>query len=94
MRTIPSPASLLACTLGLLTSIPPAGCATARYRYDRLDADDGVDVRDFEDLLRDSARDGADAPGRRLGLSKKVVAFDFADQRDEYRIGKNDVLNV
>ncbi len=69
-------------------------CATPRYRFDRLDSDDGIEARDLEDLLRDSEKLRASAPGGRLGLSKKVVEFDFAAQRDEYRIGKNDVLNI
>lgn len=86
--------ALLIASLACLVTAPLAGCATPRYRFDRLDADDGVEARDLEDLLRDSASVDFARPGQRLGLSKKVVEFDFSAQRDEYRIGKNDVLNI
>jgi hypothetical protein len=80
------PASLL---VVLLAS---AACTTARYRYDRLDEEDGVDLRDLEDLINDSSKSAA--PGERLNLQKTVLNFDFKQQVDEYRIGRNDVLNI
>lgn len=69
-------------------------CATPKYRYDRKqEKEDGVEVRDLEDLIADSrAADGS--PGQGLNLDKQILEFDFSDQVDEYRIGKNDVLNI
>ena len=78
----------MACLLAQTTA-----CATPRYRYDRLDEDDGVEVKDLEDLIKDSAA-GESTPGKGLGLDKRTLEFDFAAQVDEYRIGKNDVLNI
>ena len=68
----------------LLTS-----CTTSRYRFDRLKPADGVEVRDLEDLIADGK-----APGAGLGLRVSELAYDFKDERDEYRIGKNDVLTI
>ncbi len=34
------------------------------------------------------------APGQGLKLKKATLDFDFANQVDEYRIGKNDILNI
>lgn len=64
-------------------------CATPRYRFDRLKEADGVDVRDLEDLIADSK-----TPGVGLGLHVSRLDYDFKDERDEYRIGKNDVLSI
>jgi polysaccharide export outer membrane protein len=70
-----------------------AGCATNRYRYDRSDTET-VELRDLEELLRDSLEPGA-GPGEGLDLTKRVVApLDMAAERDVYRIGPNDVLDV
>lgn len=66
------------------------GCATGRFRYDKVAKNDGnVEMRDLEDLIRDSA------PGSLTGEVKvEQLDYDFAAERDEYRLGKNDVLNI
>lgn len=63
-------------------------CATPRYRFDQLDELDGVEVRDLEDLIADGNTPTV------MGLQAEALEFDFADERDEYRLGKNDVLNI
>jgi polysaccharide export outer membrane protein len=68
------------------------GACAASYRFDTLDRSDGVEPKDLEALITDSQR--ASAPGERLGLKKTILQFDFTRQVDEYRIGRNDVLNV
>jgi len=65
-----------------------AGCATGKFRYDRLDESDGVELRDLEELLTDS-----DAPIS-SDLNLQQVDYDFAAEKDEYQLGKNDVLNI
>jgi polysaccharide export outer membrane protein len=61
------------------------GCATGTFRYDQLDErDDHVDLRDLEDLVADSS----------LAIDRDSVRFDFTSERDEYRLGPNDVLDV
>ena len=75
----------------LSAALALCACATA-YRYDDLDKEDGVEPKDLEDLIADSSQ--RTGPGQRLKLQKATLAFDFAAQVDEYRIGKNDVLNV
>lgn len=64
-------------------------CTTSRYRFDRLKEKDGIEVRDLEDLIADGK-----APGGGLGLRVSELQYDFKDERDEYRIGKNDVLSI
>lgn len=80
-------AAVLAVTLAALAGFALA--CTPRYRYDRLKEADGVEVRDLEDLIADGKN-----VGPRLDLRVSEVEYDFKDQRDEYRLGKNDVLNV
>ena len=90
-REMPSRHSRLA----WLVAAVAVGACTPRYRYDRLDeARDNVDVRDLEDLIADSQNNEGRGPGSGLGLRKKVIDYDFSEERDEYRIGRNDVLNV
>ncbi|MDH5670743.1 MAG: polysaccharide biosynthesis/export family protein [Myxococcales bacterium] len=83
---------LRACALLAVVALVGGGCATTSYRYDHLDEEDGVEVKDLEDLLADSQ--GSAEPGARLRLKKEKLSFDFAAQVDEYRIGNNDVLNI
>jgi polysaccharide biosynthesis/export protein len=64
-------------------------CATPRYRFDRLKEKDGVEVRDLEDLIADGK-----TPGVGLGLHVSKLDYDFKHEHDEYRLGKNDVLNI
>ncbi len=61
------------------------GCATGTFRYDRLnERRDGVDLRDLDDLIADG----------NASVERSSVQYDFAAQRDEYRLGGNDVLDV
>lgn len=63
-------------------------CTAGRFRYDRLDEKDGVILKDLEDLMKDGADPLAD------DVEVKQLAYDFAAERDEYRLGNNDVLNI
>lgn len=72
----------------MLAVLSLAGCAP-RLRFDRPQDQVGVEVRDLEDLIADGKEVGSG-----LGLKVSEVEYDFKDQRDEYRLGKNDVLNV
>ncbi len=66
-----------------------AGCATGKFRYDRLDEDeDGVELRELEELLADS-----DAPVA-ADVEVEQLEYDFTHEKDEYKLGRNDVLNV
>jgi hypothetical protein len=74
----------LALLLAMLTA-----CAAGRHRFDRLNEDeDGVDLRDLDELIADS-----DAPAHG-DLAVEQVEYDFATERDEYRLGANDVLEI
>jgi polysaccharide export outer membrane protein len=62
------------------------GCSTGNFRYDRLDEKrDGVVLRELEDLVADGVRGPVRA---------EQVEYDFKNERDEYVLGKNDVLSV
>ncbi len=62
-----------------------SGCATGTFRYDHLsETHDGVDLRDLDDLVSDST----------TRVERDSVRYDFSAQRDEYRLGNNDVLDV
>ena len=62
------------------------GCATGNFRYDRLDEkEDGVELRELADLVADGARGPVRA---------EQVEYDFASERDEYLLGRNDVLSI
>ena len=64
-------------------------CTTSRFRYDRYPEGEEVDVRDLDDLIADgSASPIADA------LAVEQVAYDFSQEKDEYRLGKNDVVGI
>lgn len=73
--------------VGCVLMMLGGGCATGRFRYDRLDSRDGIEMRDLEDLIRDG--DGLEGE-----LKVEQVSYDFAAERDEYRLGRNDVLNI
>lgn len=66
-----------------------AACNTPRYRYDRGRLVKNVDERDLDALLRDSAEEPS-----RFGATVAVAEYDFSDEKDFYRIGRNDVLNI
>jgi polysaccharide export outer membrane protein len=68
------------------------GCAAGRFRYDKLEpGKDNVEVRDLEALINDADERG----GVRKGdIAVEQVQYDFRAERDEYRLGKNDVLNI
>lgn len=64
-------------------------CATGKFRYDRLDEEkDGVELRDLEELLVDSSAPIAN------DMSVETLDYDFKLNKDEYRLGNNDVLSV
>ncbi len=77
----------------LVATLVLGACATPKYRYDRKKERHGVEVKDLEDLIEDSKNPDR-APGRGLNLDKKTLEFDFTQRVDEYKIGKNDVLNI
>lgn len=62
-------------------------CAAGGFRYDTQRHGDQVDVRDLEELIADGAA-LADA------LAVEQVAYDFTAEKDEYHLGKNDVLDI
>lgn len=65
-------------------------CAAGKFRYDRYKDGDEVEVRDLEELLRDSEN-----PSPLRGeVQVEQVDYDFATEEDVYRLGKNDVLNI
>ena len=73
----------------LLSPLWTSACNSPRYRYDRGKLSREVDKRDLDALLDDSAETPA-----RFGATTKVADYNFADEKDYYRIGKNDVLNI
>ena len=74
-----------AAAIALLGPSVTTGCATGTFRYDRLsERGDNVDLRDLEDLVADST----------ASVERDSVRYDFAAERDEYRLGPNDVLDV
>ena len=78
------------CALSVL-AVSLAGCATGKFRYDRLrEKRDNVEMKDLEELLAD----GQAGPLQRDDLKVEQIEYDFKNERDEYRLGKNDVLNI
>lgn len=66
------------------------GCTAGRFRYDKLAKKDAnVEMRDLEDLIRDSGPEGLTGE-----VKVEQLDYDFTAERDEYRLGKNDVLNI
>ncbi len=90
--------ALLALLVPTLLGLTLPACSTARYRYDRIGkqkAEDGdVELKTLEDLIADSQGRESMAPGEALGIDRDVVDYDFDDQKDEYTLGPNDVLNI
>ena len=74
-----------------MLAVSLAGCATGKFRYDRLrEKRDNVEMKDLEELLAD----GQAGPLQRDDLKVEQIEYDFKNERDEYRLGKNDVLNI
>jgi polysaccharide export outer membrane protein len=65
-------------------------CAAGKFRYDRYEDGEEVDVRDLEELIADGSAKSPIAED----LAVEQVDYDFASEKDEYRLGKNDVLNI
>ena len=76
--------------VSVVLAVVALGCTTPRYRYDRLKETDGVELRDLEDLIADGTR----VTTAGLGLRATKLEYDFKNERDEYRLGKNDVLRI
>lgn len=63
------------------------GCAADKFRYTRMDPElNGFEARDLDDIIAD-----ATTPAE-VGVEQ--VVYDFSAEKDEYRIGKNDVLDI
>jgi len=79
---------IAACLLPMLLA---SGCAGGRFRYGD-DAEDsyGFESRDLEQLIADSQN--PTSIGAQLEVEQ--VSYDFTDQRDEYRLGRNDVVDI
>jgi polysaccharide export outer membrane protein len=76
--------------LGLAACV--IACSAGRFRYDRLsEKRDGVALRDLEDLLEEGSRP---TPLGAEDLKVEQVDYEFSHEKDEYRLGKNDVLNI
>ncbi|MEE9385353.1 MAG: polysaccharide biosynthesis/export family protein [Nannocystaceae bacterium] len=73
--------------LGL--ALVAVACGTPRYRFDRRNIADKVEHRDLARLIAD----GEGSP-QHFGARVEVASYDFRNERDEYRLGKNDLLNV
>lgn len=90
--------ALLALLVPTLLALALPACTTARYRYDRIGkkkAKDGeVELKTLEDLIADGRDRTGMAPGEALGIDRDVVDYDFANDKDEYTLGPNDVLNI
>lgn len=65
-------------------------CAAGKFRYDRYQDGEEVDVRDLEELIADGSKPSSIAGE----LKVEQVDYDFSSEKDEYRLGKNDVLNI
>jgi polysaccharide export outer membrane protein len=82
---VPTRALIASLALAAITA-----CSAGKFRYDRYKDGEEVDVRDLEELLRDGA-----APSPLSDeLQVEQVDYDFSADKDEYRLGKNDVLNI
>lgn len=68
----------------LALSLTP-GCAGGKFRYgDHEEQVHGFESRDLEQLIADGS-----AP-----LQREQIAYDFSAERDDYRLGRNDVLDI
>jgi polysaccharide export outer membrane protein len=78
--------------LSLLGAALLCGCTAGRFRYDQRNGEKyDVELRDLEDLVKDSSRAGALLSG---DLKVQQVEYDFTKEKDQYRLGKGDVLNI
>ena len=76
---------------GVLAATLATGCAGGRFRYGaEEEAKYGFQSRDLEQLIADSRTPGS--IGARLQMQQ--ISYDFSDERDEYRLGRNDVLDI
>ena len=71
-------------------AIALSACAAGQFRYDRYSQEDGVEVRDLEDLIGD----GATPSPLASDLAVEQVDYDFSSEKDEYVLGNNDTLNI
>jgi len=68
-----------------------AGCSAGRFRYDSTNESTyGFESRDLEALIADSA--SPTSIGAQLEVQQ--VSYEFKEERDEYRLGRNDVLDI
>lgn len=76
---------------GLLPIALVSGCAGGRFRYnDSNEQSFGFESRDLEQLIADSQNPGS--VGAQLEVEQ--VSYNFANERDEYRLGRNDVIDI
>jgi polysaccharide export outer membrane protein len=72
---------------GLLVATLAPACAGGRFRYNKAAEESwGFESRDLEALINDSDI-GKD-------VAVEHVSYAFADEQDEYRLGRNDVLDI
>lgn len=63
-----------------------SGCAADQFRFHRMKADKhGIEIRDLDAMIADA---------NPAGIAVEQVVYDFAAEKDEYRLGKNDVLDI
>ncbi|MBC8069099.1 MAG: SLBB domain-containing protein [Deltaproteobacteria bacterium] len=75
----------------LLPALLASGCAGGRFRYnDTAEHSYGFESRDLEQLIADSGN--PTSVGAQLQVEQ--VSYAFSDERDEYRLGRNDVVDV
>jgi polysaccharide biosynthesis/export protein len=74
----------LACAL-VVSTVATSGCAADRFRFDRMRESDGVAMRELEDMIKD---------GEAAEIRSQQIEYDFAAERDEYQLGRNDVLTI
>lgn len=74
----------LACAL-VVSTLASSGCAADKFRFDRMKESDGVAMRELEDLLK---------AGEASEIRAQEVEYDFTAERDEYLLGRNDVLTI
>lgn len=79
---------LIGCLVPLLLV---TSCTAGRFRYDSTNEGSyGFESRDLEALIADSAN--PTSIGAQLEMQQ--VSYAFNEERDEYRIGRNDVLDI
>lgn len=73
-----------ALAMWLVSAIGTSGCAADQFRFHRMTEKDGVLLRDLDAFIADA----------NAGMEVQQVSYDFAAERDEYRLGNNDVLDI